>query len=73
MRSPSEQRTIIVGGRKTSITLEEAFFQAVIDKAAGEQYSPSELYGRIEVSKGPYNLSSAIRVFVLNYYASQQG
>jgi len=62
-----QKRSITVAGHRTSITLEQAFWDALKEIAAARELSVSALIGEID-GKGAENLSSALRVFVLECY-----
>ena len=68
MRSPVVQRSIVVAGHKTSVSLEEAFWNGMKEISALRNMTLSELVGEIDDNRQPGNLSSAIRLFVLNYF-----
>ena len=59
------KRSVMIAGHRTSVSLEDAFWQALMDLAAGEGRSVQTLVGRIDAERGERNLSSAIRLFVL--------
>jgi len=60
------KRSITIAGHRTSITLEQPFWDALKELACSEDVSVSELVRRIDQAKGHEgNLSSAIRVFLL--------
>ena len=65
------QHSIHLGGRKTSVTLEDAFWHSLKEIAHRRQMTLSELIGAIDSQRQPNNLSSAIRLFVLEFYRSQ--
>jgi predicted DNA-binding ribbon-helix-helix protein len=68
------KRTIVVNGRKTSVSAETAFWDAVRTIAAAQGITISQLIAAIdsECHERQYpNLSSAIRLFVLDYYRSR--
>ena len=71
MKSPVVKRSIVIAGHKTSVSLEEAFWQGLKDIAAGRRVSLSDLVGGINTERQHGNLSSAIRLFVLNYYQTR--
>jgi predicted DNA-binding ribbon-helix-helix protein len=50
------------------VTLEGPFFQAIKEIAADQQLEPSTLIDQIYSTRGRFNLSSAIRVFVVEHY-----
>jgi predicted DNA-binding ribbon-helix-helix protein len=59
------KRSIVVAGHRTSVSLEDAFWCALKDVAAADGVSLAGLVGRVDASRGAANLSSALRVFVL--------
>lgn len=65
MGSGIVKRSVSIAGHRTSITLEEPFWEALREIAEREQLSMQALIGRIDAERGEQNLSSAIRVFVL--------
>jgi predicted DNA-binding ribbon-helix-helix protein len=71
MKSQIVKRSIVIGGRKTSISLEDAFWQSFRQIADQRQLALSELAGEIQASNEGGNLSSAIRLFVLDYHRDQ--
>jgi predicted DNA-binding ribbon-helix-helix protein len=70
MKSPIVKRSINVAGHKTSISLEDAFWQALKDLAKTRRTTMSDLIGGIDAERQNGNLSSALRLFVLNHYQS---
>ena len=70
MKSLVVKRSIIIGGHKTSVSLESAFWQAFKDIAALRNMTLSDLVMSIDAERKG-NLSSAIRLFVLEYYRNQ--
>ena len=71
MKSPVLKRSIIVGGHKTSVSLEEAFWNGVKEISGQRDMTLSELVGEIDSNRQQGNLSSAIRLFVLDYFRSR--
>jgi predicted DNA-binding ribbon-helix-helix protein len=69
--SPDFKRTVHVAGRKTSVSLESAFWQALKTIAALEKKSVHDLVTKIDNDRQNANLSSAIRLFVLGHYFAQ--
>lgn len=65
------QRSITFGGRKTSVTLEDAFWEALKEIAYSRRMTISDLVREIDAQRRHNNLSSAIRLFVLEFYRSQ--
>jgi predicted DNA-binding ribbon-helix-helix protein len=68
MKSPVVKRSIVVGGHKTSVSLEEPFWSGMKDIAGERGHTLSELVGAIDGNRQQGNLSSAIRLFVLDHY-----
>ena len=58
------KRSVSIAGHRTSISLEEPFWEGLREIAAREALSVQALIGRIDAERGEQNLSSAIRVFV---------
>jgi predicted DNA-binding ribbon-helix-helix protein len=66
--SPVVKRTIVINGRKTSVSLEDAFWKALKEIAADKKRPVTWLVSQIDSEFEGRNLSSALRVFVLRYY-----
>lgn len=62
------KRSLAVAGHRTSISLEEAFWSGLRDIAAERGLSVAALVAEVDRGRGPSNLSSALRVFVLTRY-----
>jgi predicted DNA-binding ribbon-helix-helix protein len=71
MKSPVVKRSIVIAGHKTSVSLEDAFWSGLKDIAASRNMTLSDLVGSIDGDRHQGNLSSAIRLFVLDHYRSQ--
>jgi predicted DNA-binding ribbon-helix-helix protein len=71
MKSPVVKRSIVIAGHKTSVSLEDAFWSGLKDIAAGRNMTLSELVATLDTDRRQGNLSSAIRLFVLDYYRAQ--
>jgi predicted DNA-binding ribbon-helix-helix protein len=69
--SSVKKRSVAVGNRKTSISLENEFWEAINHIAQLRRVSLGNIVGLIENGHREAKLSSAIRVFVLEYYRSQ--
>jgi predicted DNA-binding ribbon-helix-helix protein len=65
------KRSIVLGGRKTSVSLEDAFWKGLKEIAAARGMTLSNLVAAIDSKRQHANLSSAIRLFVLDFYRSQ--
>ena len=70
MKSLVVKRSIVIGGHKTSVSLEHAFWQAFKEIANLRKMSLSELVMTIDAERNG-NLSSAIRLFVLEITRNQ--
>jgi Uncharacterized protein related to arylsulfate sulfotransferase involved in siderophore biosynthesis len=68
MQSVVKKRSVMVGGHKTSISLENEFWEALREIAQSQQMPLSALLAAIKAEQRQNSLSSAIRVFVLNHY-----
>jgi predicted DNA-binding ribbon-helix-helix protein len=73
MKSPVVKRSIVVAGHKTSVSLEDAFWKGLKEIANGRHLTLSELVAVIDTERLHGNLSSAIRLFVLDHYRAQSG
>jgi predicted DNA-binding ribbon-helix-helix protein len=71
MKSPVVKRSIVIAGHKTSISLEDAFWRALKDIAIARHATLSDLVASIDTERQHGNLSSAIRLFVLDHYQSK--
>jgi predicted DNA-binding ribbon-helix-helix protein len=71
MNSPIVKRSIILNGHKTSISLENEFWLGLREIADQKKIKLSALLKQIDDDRPHANLSSAIRVFVLNCKAAQ--
>jgi predicted DNA-binding ribbon-helix-helix protein len=71
MKSAVMKRSIVVAGHKTSVSLEDAFWSALKEIAAKRMTTLSDLIGVIDKQRQHGNLSSALRLFVLDFYRSQ--
>ena len=71
MKSLILKRSVVLRGHKTSISVEDAFWNSVKKIAASGQMSVSELISAIDSERHHGNLSSSIRLFVLNFYRGQ--
>jgi predicted DNA-binding ribbon-helix-helix protein len=71
MKSPVVKRSIVIAGHKTSVSLEDAFWRALKDIALNKRMTLSDLVGSIDAERQQGNLSSAIRLFVLDHYQAR--
>ncbi len=68
MKSLIMKRSLRVGGKKTSVSLEAAFWDGLKEIAVNRNLTLSELVSGIDGKRFHANLSSAIRLFVLDHY-----
>jgi predicted DNA-binding ribbon-helix-helix protein len=68
MQSAIVKRSIVLNGHKTSVSLEDEFWRGLRDIAEREKTNLSALAGKIDAERHHSNLSSAIRVYVFNYF-----
>ncbi|WOH82125.1 ribbon-helix-helix domain-containing protein [Bradyrhizobium sp. BEA-2-5] len=68
LSSPIVKRSITMARRETCVTLEEAFWKGFKEIASKRNMRPGDLAAIIKKEGQCSNLSSAIRLFVLDYY-----
>ena len=73
MKSPVVKRSIVIAGHKTSVSLEDAFWKGLKEIASARNMTLSDLVASIDGGRRQGNLSSAIRLFVLDHYRAQAG
>jgi predicted DNA-binding ribbon-helix-helix protein len=71
VKSAVAKRSVVLGGHKTSVSLEEPFWNALRAIANARREPVSNLLCRIDADRQNANLSSAIRVFVLRHVREQ--
>jgi predicted DNA-binding ribbon-helix-helix protein len=71
MKSLIVKRSIVAAGHKTSVSLEDAFWSGLKEIARGRNITLAELVEAIDSERRHGNLSSAIRLFVLDFYRNQ--
>jgi len=71
MKSPVAKRSIVVRGHKTSVSLEDAFWNSLKEIGGERHVTLSDLVAAIDSQRQHSNLSSAIRLFVLDFYRAQ--
>jgi predicted DNA-binding ribbon-helix-helix protein len=62
------KRSVIISGHKTSISLEDEFWRALKEIAAARHWTLSRLLASINPDRPGGNLSSAIRIYILDYH-----
>ena len=68
MKPPVVKRSIVVAGHKTSVSLEDAFWKGLKEIANQRDMTVSQLVASIDSDRRHGNLSSGIRLFVLNHF-----
>ena len=68
MKSLIIKRSVIIDGRKTSISLEDAFWECLRKIANERGETLTQILTGIDERRKAKNLSSTIRVFILEYY-----
>ncbi len=71
MKSKVAQRGVVVAGHKTTVSLEPEFWNGLREIARGRDMTLSDLVAAIDSERRHCNLSSAIRLFVLDFYRDQ--
>ena len=66
MKSP-----VVIAGHKTSVSLEDAFWKGLKEIADARGMTLSDIVANIDSQRRHGNLSSAIRLFVLDHYRGQ--
>jgi predicted DNA-binding ribbon-helix-helix protein len=72
MKSVVIKRSILINGRRTSVSLENEFWEGLHEIADRGMIAHSRLVEQIDQERDNINLSSAIRVFVFNYFRTQR-
>ena len=68
MKSVVIKRSIILDGHKTSVSLENEFWDGLRAIADSKKTTVSGLVGQLDRERDNCNLSSAIRVYVFNHF-----
>ena len=64
-------RSLYINGRKTNVSLEDGFWEALEEIAAAQDVTVSRLISTIANGEKHQNRSSMIRQFVLSYYSGR--
>jgi predicted DNA-binding ribbon-helix-helix protein len=72
MKSAIVKRSVVLNGHKTSVSLENEFWEGLRDIGEMKNARLSDLVRQIDQERTNGNLSSAIRVFVLNQFRAQR-
>jgi predicted DNA-binding ribbon-helix-helix protein len=68
MKTAVIKRSIFINGRKTSVSLENEFWAGLHDIAKSRKTTAVKLVEEINRQRSTVNLSSAIRIYVYNYF-----
>jgi predicted DNA-binding ribbon-helix-helix protein len=71
--SPIKKRSVVISGHRTSISLEDEFWKTLRQIAWARGETLCKLLSDIDEGRKFGNLSSAIRMFVLQHYLDQLG
>ena len=67
------KRSVSIRGHRTSFSLEQPFFEELVRIAASRNMPLAALVGEVDASRPPdANLSSALRVFVLDWLRTER-
>ncbi len=72
MKSSVVKRSIVIDGHKTSVSLEDAFWDELKNIAHAQRVTLSQLVANIDGTRIESNLSSAIRQFVLEHFQNKK-
>lgn len=65
---PAEPRNVTLRGQRTSIRIRNREWQAMLDIAAREGRTVSEIIMEIDIRRGDACLAAAVRVFAIAYF-----
>jgi predicted DNA-binding ribbon-helix-helix protein len=68
MKSLVVKRSVVIAGHRTSISLEDAFWKGLKEIAGARNMTLSDLISSIDAERKHANLSSAIRLFILDFH-----
>ena len=71
MQSAIVKRSIVIVGHKTSVSLEDAFWLSLKQIGKVQNMTLSTLVANIDTHRQHGNLSSAIRLFVLDHFRAR--
>lgn len=67
------KRSFSIRGHRTSISLEAAFWDALVEIAAERSVPLAQLVGAIDAARGDAGLSGAVRIHILDYFRRRTG
>ena len=68
---PPVKRSLTIAGHRTSISLEQPFWEALQDIAVQKKLPLAALVAQIDETSRNCGLSSVLRVYVLNHHRDQ--
>ena len=71
MKTSVAKRSIVLQGHKTSVSLESQFWDGLREIAARKKMPMPALLMEIDAGRQNANLSSAIRIFVFEYFRNR--
>lgn len=71
MKSLIAKRSVMINGHKTSVSLEDPFWSDLKKIAHTQQATTSKVIANIDATRQHGNLSSAIRLFVLEHFQTE--
>ena len=69
--SPVLKHSIVIAGHKTSVSVEDEFWDSFKEIASERGMTVAAMIGAIDGDRKHANLSSAVRLFVLGFYRDQ--
>ena len=72
MSNGLNKRSVTISGHRTSVSLEAPFWDALREIAEQDGISLNALITKIDAERSISNLSSALRIFVLEWFRSRQ-
>jgi len=71
MTASIRKRSLTIAGHRTSISLEDIFWETLSEIARTRGLSVTSLVEEIDKSRGANGLSSSIRIYLLNHFRAQ--
>jgi predicted DNA-binding ribbon-helix-helix protein len=69
MKSTVTRRSVVIGGHKTSVSLEDAYWSGLKQIAHHQGVTTSNIVATIDPNRYHSNLSTAVRLFVLEEFS----
>jgi predicted DNA-binding ribbon-helix-helix protein len=71
MQSTVLKRSVVLAAHKTSVSLEDEFWKGLREIATARKITLSEFIASVDLTRCRGNLSSALRLFILEFYQDQ--